>query len=72
MGRLSGVFQDPGKTLSRVSGKEVLRQLSAWLHQEYGRGVALRDILREICPEEVPAEVRQVLNAIETDAPFGA
>ena len=70
--RLEGVFEDPKKALSRVPGKEVLAQLSAWLHQEYGRGVAPRDILREIRPEEVPPEVRQVLNAIETNVAFGA
>ena len=70
--RLEGVFEDPKKALSRVPGKEVLAQLSAWLHQKYGRGVAVRDILREIHPEEVPAEVRQVLNTIETNVAFGA
>lgn len=70
--RLEGVFQDPARALGRVSGKEVLRQLSAWLHQEYGRGVALRDILREMRREEVHPEVRRVLNAIETNVPFNA
>lgn len=70
--RLKGVFDDPNKALCRVSGKEVLRQLSAWLHQEYGRGVTLRHILRDIRPDEVPMEVVQVLKDIENNVPFGA
>ena len=69
--RLEGVFEDPKKALRRVPGKEVLRQLSSWLHQEYGRGVTLRDILREIRANEVPSEVLQVLNSIENNEPFG-
>ena len=71
-GRLGDVFTDPARALHRVSGKEVLRQVSSWLHEQFGRGVALRDILREIRPSEVPEEVRGVLQAIEDNQPFRA
>jgi hypothetical protein len=67
---LEGVFHDPERALACVSGKEVLRQLSAWLHKEYGRGVSLRDILREIRAVEVPREIQEVVDAIEHASPF--
>lgn len=56
--------------LERVSGKEVLKQLSGWLDATYGRGVSLRDILKEIRPQEVPTELADVISAIERNVPF--
>lgn len=67
---LAGVFNDPERALARVSGKEVISQLSSWLHNTYGRGVSVRDILREILPTEVPQEVIRVLTSIEQGKPF--
>jgi hypothetical protein len=67
---LEGMFHDPESALACVSGKEVLRQLSAWLHKKYGRGVSLRDILREIRAAEVPTEIQEVIAAIEHAGPF--
>lgn len=67
---LAGIFIDPESALARVSGKEVLRQLNGWLHEEYGRAVSLRDILREIRHAEVPSEVRNVIDVIEHARPF--
>lgn len=69
--QLAGVFDNPERALERVSGKEVITQLSTWLHAEYGRGIALRDILREIRPDEVNQEVREVIAAIDAGDRFG-
>lgn len=67
---LHGVFSDPALALDRVSGKEVLKQLSGWSHAQYGRGITMRDLLREIRPHEVHAEVRGVISAIEDGRAF--
>ena len=67
---LGGDFDDSNRRLGRVPGKEVIRLLSGWLHDTYGRGVSVRDILREMLPTEVPQEVRRVLASIEKGGPF--
>lgn len=60
----------PETAMERVSGKELLRLVSSWAHDTYGRGVSLRDILREINVAEIPKEVTSVLGAIEKNKPF--
>ena len=67
---ISNDFADPELALAKVSGKEALKQLSSWLHDEFGRGVSLRNILQEIRPTEVPNEMREVIGAIEHAKPF--
>ena len=57
---LQGVFDDPARAIERVSGKDALEQLSAWLHQAYGRGISMRDLVREIRPGEIHREVKGV------------
>ena len=69
-GFLGKIFENPAIALERVSGKEVLRQLSSWVHQSYGRGVSLRNILREIQSNEIHQEVRAVIEVIENSRPF--
>ena len=70
-GLLAGVFNDPARALGRAPGKEVISQLSGWLHETYGRGVSVREILREMHLTEVPQEVIRVLASIEQGKPFG-
>ena len=67
---LNGLFEDPELALARVSGKEVLKQLSGWIHQTWGRGLSLRDVLREIRINEVPEEVQNVIGVIENSRTF--
>lgn len=67
---LGNVFESPGRALERVSGKEVLRRLSAWVHECYDRGISMRDIVRQMNVAEIHAEVRAVIDAIEGNKPF--
>lgn len=68
---LKGVFDQPSEALRIVSGKEVLRRLSSWLHAEYGQGIGLRHLLRTIRVDELDPEVKDVLTAIEYRRPLG-
>ena len=67
---LKGTFDDPQRALARVPGKEVISQLSGWLHDTYGRGISARDIVREMRVIEIPQEVKRVLTSIEDGKPF--
>ena len=67
---LGDTFESAESALERVSGKGVLRQLSGRIHNSYGRGVSLRDILREMKSDEIHQEVIGVLQAIERNEPF--
>ena len=67
---LEETFESAESALDRVSGKEVLRQLSGWIHHKYGRGVSLRDILKEMQPSEIQQEMGEVIEAIESNKPF--
>lgn len=67
---LDGVFEDPMRALEKVSGKEVLKRLSGWIHEKWGRGLSIRDVLREIKANEVPEEVKNIIDLIENSQPF--
>jgi len=67
---LKGVFNESKKALNRVPGKEVIKQFSSWAHATYGRGISLRDVLREIRASEVPEELRKVVQSLETNKGF--
>jgi len=63
-------FENPETALTIVPGKEVIKQISSWLHSKYGRGISLRDILRVLRKHEIPEEVRVVIEAIERNRSF--
>lgn len=67
---LDGVFREPYRALERVPGKEVLQRLSGLLHEHYGRGVSLREIILETRPSELSEEIRAVVSALERGTSF--
>lgn len=49
---------------SMVSGKQLLARINSWSQEEFGVSFSTRALAREFRPEEVPAEVREVLSDI--------
>lgn len=47
-----------------LPGKTVIKRLSAWSHKTYGVAFDSLDLVHEFHPDEVPEEVRTVINAI--------
>lgn len=50
--------------LSLVSGKEFIRKLNAWMGKEYSVSCSLDRIIKEIRPDEVEAEMVEVLQML--------
>jgi len=56
--------------LAIVSGKLILARLSEWLQREHGLSISPMAIARGMRRSEIPAEVVDVLTAIENGGPF--
>jgi energy-coupling factor transporter ATP-binding protein EcfA2 len=68
--RIASICNTEGGKLSAVSGKVALSKLSEWIQGEYGVSISAAAIAREMRPSETPAEIAQVLTAIEYGEPF--
>lgn len=68
--RLDPEWEDPAERLRVVSGKEVLKRLSAWSQETFDTGLTGSAIARTMRREEIPDEMRDVLTAIERGNPF--
>lgn len=53
-----------------VSGKEVLRRLSNWSKNKYNVSFGVRAILKSLQVEDIPAEMRYVIDTIEAGNSF--
>ncbi len=53
-----------------TSGKEALSRLSTWSKDLFGVSFSAKTVLHEFQAHEIPAEIRQVLTAIETSRPL--
>ena len=47
-----------------LPGKTVIKKLSAWSHKAFGVAFDSLDLVHEFRPEEVPEEIRKVIDAI--------
>lgn len=56
--------------LSRVSGKKVLSEISSWAQAKYGVSFGTMALAREVRANELPAEMIEVLKAIESSEAF--
>ena len=62
---LEDAFASRQGKLAVVSGKKVLGELAEWSEKKYGVSLGAATIIRAMKPEEVPAEVRTVIEAIQ-------
>jgi hypothetical protein len=58
------------RRLALVSGKALLSKLSGWTQEKYETSVGAIAIAKAFRPNEVPAEMKEVLGAIEEGIPF--
>lgn len=53
-----------------LPGKTVIKELSAWSHKAFGVAFDSIDLVHEFRPDEVPEEIRTVIDAIIVGRPF--
>jgi len=63
-------FSSWERMLDVLPGKSLLAELGKWSQRGYGVGVSALKIARELKPDEIPQEMREVLAAIEAGRPF--
>jgi hypothetical protein len=68
--QLRPLWDDPQKRLSIASGKAVVSQLSAWAEREFGVSFGPVAIAKRFTVDEIPEEIRVILEAIEEAQPF--
>ena len=56
--------------LDIISGKEFFKRLSKWTHKTYGIGISARQIIPYFYPNEVPVEVKNVIDSIMQGSSF--
>lgn len=66
--RVDELWKSESKRPLIVSGKDLLARLSDWAENEYGFGFGAPAIARHMTAADIPAEVVNVISAIETGA----
>ena len=68
--RVDSVRAEKGSILSLISGKTAISRLSEWSQDEFGVQLNAAKLARLMRQGEIPAEIRSVLSAIESQEPF--
>lgn len=69
---VGGIWADEQRRVRAVPGKEVVSRLSEWSKNHCGVQLGAPALAREISRTEIAAEVRGVIEAIESSSPFDA
>jgi len=70
--RLGKAWQTWDERIAIVPGKEVLSRVFAWSQKTFGVSLSAPALARHFKPDEVPAEMRSVIEAIEDGMAFAA
>ena len=68
--RIDAAWVDLNERCAVVSGKKVLSMLSEWTKSKFGVSFGAARIAQEIRSDELDAEMRAVVEAIENNRPF--
>ena len=64
---MSDIFQENDNSYDIISGKEFLNILSIWTQEEFDITISARQVIPYFQREEVPSEIRDVINTIMKD-----
>ncbi len=70
--RVEEAWQTSETRISIVSGKEVLSQLSRWAQEKYGSSFSPSSLAHAAMPDDLPAEIKQVVDALADRTDFPA
>ena len=65
--RMSDIFQENDNSYDIISGKEFFNILSIWTQEEFDISISARQVIPYFQREEVPSEIRDVINTIMKD-----
>lgn len=64
---MSDIFQENDNSYDIISGKEFFNILSIWTQEEFDISISARQVIPYFQREEVPSEIRDVINTIMKD-----
>ena len=64
---MSDIFQENDNSYDIISGKEFFNILSIWTQEEFDITISARQVIPYFQREEVPSEIRDVINTIMKD-----
>ena len=64
---MSDIFQENDNSYDIISGKEFFNMLSIWTQEEFDITISARQVIPYFQREEVPSEIRDVINTIMKD-----
>lgn len=65
---ISEIYQENDNSFDIISGKEFFNILSMWTQEEFNITISARQVIPYFLSEEVPSEIRDVINTIMKDS----